>query len=149
MNRNNRKNNRANPEGSGRRSKEEFDLMLLRMLLRVIFHARREMAGKKGRSGRKSNAEIEKCRLLIAQALGESDWQRIFAELGERAKNGSVAHMKVLFAYAFGIPTETNNPAATQNFVKLVEVIRAAQKDSAPAKPQRAAKGRRKKELQE
>ncbi len=179
---NNRKNKRANPEEAGHRSTGDFDLMLLRMLLRVIFRSsaadmnrpqienaivRRDasagrrarprgfhvgaipgggMAGKKGRSGRRSNAEIEQCRLLIARALSETDWQRIFAELAERAKNGSVAHMKVLFAYAFGIPTETNNPATTQTFVKLVEVIRAAQKDASAPSGEQHTKGEKQRE---
>ncbi len=62
------------------------------------------MAGVKGRSGRPSNAERAHCRALINKAVTDQDWQRIFQELAERAKEGSAAHAKLLLAYMYGVP---------------------------------------------
>ncbi len=62
------------------------------------------MAGVKGRSGRPSNAERAHCRALIIKAVTDEDWQNIFHELAERAKEGSAAHAKLLLAYMYGVP---------------------------------------------
>ncbi len=62
------------------------------------------MSGVKGRSGRRSDAERAHCRSLIDKAVTDQDWQNIFRQLAERAKEGSAAHAKLLLAYMYGVP---------------------------------------------
>ncbi len=87
-----------------------------------------ELAGKKGRSGRPSNAERQQCLNLIAGAISNADWQEIFRELALRAKSGSVAHMKVLFAYAFGVPVESEGSEQSSEPINIIEVFGALQR---------------------
>ncbi len=46
------KNKRANPEGADHRSTADFDLMLLRMLLRVIYHPKASLRLRVGHTDR-------------------------------------------------------------------------------------------------
>ncbi len=83
------------------------------------------MAGVKGRSGRRPDAERQRCRALIAESMDDDDWHRLFAELAERARAGSVPHIKLLLAYAFGVPAPEAGDQPLSEPVKLVEVFRA------------------------
>lgn len=68
------------------------------------------MAGVKGRSGRKSNAEIEACRALIDGAVTPARWKKVFLNLANIAEKddgrAAVLAAELLMRYRFGIPTQ-------------------------------------------
>lgn len=62
------------------------------------------MAGVKGRSGRKSDAELHVLRELIDRAASDADWQAMLRKLVKLAKGGNVRAFQMLAAYRFGQP---------------------------------------------
>ncbi len=78
------------------------------------------MAGVKGRSGRRPDAERARCRALINQAVTEQDWQDIFRQFAERAKQGSAAHAKLLLAYRYGVPALPPDDTESEPFKYIV-----------------------------
>ncbi len=86
------------------------------------------MAGVKGRSGRRPDAERAHCRALISQAVTDQDWQRIFKELAERAKEGSAAHAKLLLAYMYGVPALPPDETDAEPF-KYIAIPESALKE--------------------
>lgn len=63
--------------------------------------------GPRPGAGRKSNADIQRARELIAQAVTDADWVAIFAMLGLKALEGNEKAAELLMRYTFGLPTQT------------------------------------------
>lgn len=68
------------------------------------------MAGQHGGprpgAGRKSNADIDRARTLIAEAVTDDDWRDIFKLLAIKAAQGDTRAAELLMKYQFGLPTQ-------------------------------------------
>ena len=62
--------------------------------------------GARPGAGRKSDADIQRVRTLMAQAVTDSDWRDIFTALALKALAGNTRAAELLMAYAFGKPPE-------------------------------------------
>lgn len=68
------------------------------------------MAGKGGArkgAGRKRKADELAAIERIDAALNPEDWKEMLKICAEKAKKGSIAHLKLLMEYRFGKPKET------------------------------------------
>ena len=85
------------------------------------------MSGKKGRSGRKSNADIVRARGLIGSVISDARWKVIIENLAKLAEGKSdrpaLEAFRVLATYAFGVPTEKNSRAETEKEISVIRII--------------------------
>ena len=79
------------------------------------------MPGVKGRSGRKRDPEIKSVRAVIDEHIPPEQWDKIWDALSRAAADGSIAALRLLLAYRFGLahpeppsapPTAANNHIA-------------------------------------
>ena len=94
------------------------------------------MSGKKGRSGRKSNADIVRARGLIGSVISDARWKVIIENLAKLAEGESerpaLEAFRVLATYAFGVPTENNSPAESEKEISVIRIIDPREKDHGP-----------------
>ena len=85
------------------------------------------MSGKKGRSGRKSNADIAHARGLIGAVIPDTRWKGIIENLAKLAEGKSerpaLEAFRVLATYAFGVPTEKNSPEEREKEISVIRII--------------------------
>ncbi len=94
------------------------------------------MSGKKGRSGRKSNADIVRARGLIGAVIPDTRWKGIIENLAKLAEGKSerpaLEAFRILATYAFGVPTENNFPAESEKEISVIRIIDPGEKDHDP-----------------
>ena len=94
------------------------------------------MAGKKGRSGRKSNADIVRARGLIGTVISDKRWKEIIENLAKlaegKAERPALEAFSILAKYAFGVPTESNSVDEPEKEISVIRIIDPGEKDSAP-----------------
>ena len=85
------------------------------------------MSGKKGRSGRKSNADITRARGLIGSVISDTRWKRIIEHLAKLAEGESerpaLEAFRLLATYAFGVPTEKNSSDESEKEISVIRII--------------------------
>ena len=82
------------------------------------------MAGKKGRSGRKSKAEELGLSQLFDTCWPLKDREETVKKLAAMAKRGNMQAIQILFAYAYGKPTEHHEHSGMGGSEIIFRVIR-------------------------
>lgn len=75
--------------------------------------------GARPGAGRKSDADIQKARHLIDQAVSDADWVSIFQSLAIVAIEGNVKAAELLMRYKFGQPVQ---PLDIEGDAQLVHI---------------------------
>jgi hypothetical protein len=88
------------------------------------------MAGQHGGprpgAGRKTDAEIARCRELIAKAVTDQDWLDIFKALLASSKRGNFRSAELLMRYAFGVPPQAHEVTGEDGGSIVFEIVRRA-----------------------
>lgn len=84
-----------------------------------------EHGGKRPRSGRKSiKNELAIIRLIDA-VVSPDDWKEVFHEIMKRAKQGSLAHARIMIEYYYGKPVERRPEAQfDEEFIDISQLSR-------------------------
>ena len=92
------------------------------------------MSGKKGRSGRKSNAEVARARELFRSVIPEARRKKIIRNLAQQALETkgrrAMEAFRVLAPYLFGVPTEKNSGEENVEPFNFIEYVMPADKES-------------------
>lgn len=80
--------------------------------------------GARPGAGRKSDAEIQRCRDLMADAISDDDWREIFLALLKAAKKGNHRAAELLMRYAFGVPPQAHQVSGEDGGSIVFEIVR-------------------------
>ena len=68
--------------------------------------------GARPGAGRKSNAQLEKVRSMVAEVATEQNWRTMIERLIARAENGNIPSISLLLALRYGVsPSSAVNSA--------------------------------------
>ena len=79
--------------------------------------------GKREGAGRKPKADELKLVETIKESVSNDDFNSIWKTIAEKAKEGSPAHIKLLFEYFYGKPKETIQHELPDNEITITKRI--------------------------